>query len=251
MENQRNYLSVPQFYGVNEMFYEGLQKAIHGINDQRGIFAADNFIAIHRNLSFLDNQKLMDAVKRHSECPEESAIIWRIFVQLWAIHNGLHLEGDFVECACYKGITARILCDTIDFEKYPDKKYYLYDLFEHSNDMIHHALPEHSSTLFEEVKNRFSNYSNVEVIKGFVPDILLEKAPEKIAFMNLDLNNAPAEIAALDILFDRMVPGAILVLDDYGWLWYRAQKEAEDPWFLERGYHVLELPTGQGLVIKR
>lgn len=251
MENSRNYLDAPLFYGVTDMFCEGLQKAVNEVCYHQGLFAGDNLFTIYRNLSFLDNKKFMDAVKRHSETPAESSIIWRIFVQLWAIHNGLHLEGDFVECACYKGITARILCDTIDFEKYPDKKYYLYDLFEHSNDMIHHALPEHGSTLFEEVKNRFSNYSNVEVIKGFVPDILLEKAPEKIAFMNLDLNNPPAEIAALDILFDRMVPGAILVLDDYGWLPYRAQKEAEDPWFLERGYHVLELPTGQGLVIKR
>lgn len=251
MTDTRNYLGAPQFYGVTEGFYEGLQKAVYGINDQRGIFAADNLFTLCRNLSFLDNKKFMDAVNRHCEGREEAAIIWRMFVQLWAIYNGLHLEGDFVECACYKGITARILCDTIEFEQYQDKKYYLYDLFEHSDDMVHHSLPEHSQDLFEIVKNRFTDYPNVEVIKGFVPDILLENAPEKIAFMNLDLNNAPAEIGALNVLFDRMVPGAILVLDDYGWLWYRAQKEAEDPWFLERGYHVLELPTGQGLVIKR
>jgi hypothetical protein len=47
-----------------------------------------------------------------------------------------------------------------------------------------------------------------------------------------------------------MVPGAVLILDDYGWLGYRAQKLAEDPWFEKRGYRVLELPTGQGLLIK-
>ncbi|WYX25005.1 hypothetical protein WJ969_03245 [Achromobacter xylosoxidans] len=47
--------------------------------------------------------------------------------------------------------------------------------------------------------------------------------------MHLDLNNAEAEIGALDMLFDRMVPGAVLILDDYGWLYYRAQKDAEDP----------------------
>jgi hypothetical protein len=47
-----------------------------------------------------------------------------------------------------------------------------------------------------------------------------------------------------------MIPGAVLVLDDYGWLGYRQQKLAEDPWFAQRGYRVLELPTGQGLIIK-
>ncbi len=65
-----------------------------------------------------------------------------------------------------------------------------------------------------------------------------------------DLNNAPAEIGALDRLFDRVSPGGIVLFDDYGWLAYRAQKDAEDPWLAARGYQVLELPTGQGLVFK-
>lgn len=58
----------------------------------------------------------MDAVNRHCEGREEAAIIWRMFVQLWAIYKWLAFGRDFVECACYKGITARILCDTIEFE---------------------------------------------------------------------------------------------------------------------------------------
>lgn len=97
---------------------------------------------------------------------------------------------------------------------------------------------------------RFADLSNVTVSQGKVPEVLHDVAPEKIAFMHLDLNNADAEIGALEILFDRMVPGAVLILDDYGWLAYRAQKDAEDPWLAQRGYRVLELPTGQGLVIK-
>ncbi len=68
--------------------------------------------------------------------------------------------------------------------------------------------------------------------------------------MHIDLNNAPAEIGALEILFDRLSPGGILILDDYGWVGYKAQKQAEDPWLAARGYQVLELPTGQGLVFK-
>jgi hypothetical protein len=64
------------------------------------------------------------------------------------------------------------------------------------------------------------------------------------------MNNADAEIGALEVLFERMVPGAVLILDDYGWLGYRAQKLAEDPWLAKYGYRVLEMPTGQGLLIK-
>jgi O-methyltransferase len=65
------------------------------------------------------------------------------------------------------------------------------------------------------------------------------------------LNEAPAEIAALDSLFDRVVPSGMVILDDYEWAGYREQKLAEDPWFEARGYRVMPLPTGQGLVFKR
>jgi hypothetical protein len=40
-----------------------------------------------------------------------------------------------------------------------------------------------------------------------------------------------------------------VLLDDYGWYAYRAQKRAEDAFFAAQGYKVLELPTGQGLVV--
>jgi hypothetical protein len=111
-------------------------------------------------------------------------------------------------------------------------------------------MPEHSKGLYATVKEKFSLFSNVTVTQGKVPEVLAEVAPEKIAFMNIDMNNADAEIGALEVLFDRMVPGAVLILDDYGWLYYKNQKMAEDPWLEKRGYRVLELPTGQGLVIK-
>jgi O-methyltransferase len=53
-------------------------------------------------------------------------------------------------------------------------------------------------------------------------------------------------------LFEKIVPGGILILDDYEWAGiYRGQKIAEDQWLQERGYRVIPLPTGQGLVIKR
>lgn len=192
----------------------------------------------------------MRAFEKHATTEVEKAVLWRLSTVLWGFHNGLRLEGDFVECACYKGTTARIICDTVDFGSWPDRHYYLYDLFDHDPSLPHHAMTQHSKELFQQVRERFSGFSNVTVTQGKVPDILAEAAPQKIAFMHLDMNNAGAEIGALEVLFDRMVPGAILILDDYGWLGYREQKLAEDPWFAKYGYRVLELPTGQGMLVK-
>jgi O-methyltransferase len=83
-----------------------------------------------------------------------------------------------------------------------------------------------------------------------VPQSLEGTAPATIAFLHVDMNNAAAELGALEMLFDRVAASGAIVLDDYGWTGYRAQKEVEDQFFAARGYSVLELPTGQGLVIK-
>lgn len=242
------------FYGLRNKseFIAGIQKAVNNLSFQQGIWTGDNLFTYGRNLSFLEDEAFMLACEKNDVLRGgvEKSLLWRMSTVLWGIRQGLKLEGDFVECACYKGTTARVICDAIDFKLYQDKHYYLYDLFDHDPNLPHHAMPEHSKQLYAWVKNRFNDLENVTVTQGKVPDVLKDVAPEKIAFMHLDLNNADAEVGALEVLFDRMVSGAILVLDDYGWLGYRAQKLAEDPWFAKRGYHVLELPTGQGVIIK-
>ncbi|WP_340316741.1 TylF/MycF/NovP-related O-methyltransferase [Rhizorhabdus argentea] len=240
------------FFGVKnwQEFIRSINGAIGALNNKAGLFTGDNLITYSKNLSFLTDAEFMKAFNAHATTNIEKGIIWRIATVAWAARNGMRLEGDFVECACYKGITARIVCDYVDFGSQPDRHYYLYDLFEHDASMPHHHMPEHSQSLFDEVKQRFSHLPNVTVTQGRVPESLAQAAPEKIAFLHLDLNNANAEMGALEVLFDRMVPGAIMVLDDYGWLAYRAQKLAEDPWLEKRGYRVMELPTGQGLLIK-
>lgn len=241
------------FYGLQEKqpeFINGIQHSLNQISLQHGIYTGDNLFTYHRNLGFLDDEKFMSAFNKHASTLEEQGLLWRLSTVTWAALNGMRLDGDFVEIACYKGTTARIVCDYLDLAAYPKRQYYLYDLFEHDASMQHHSMPEHGENLYEQVKQRFSDVPNVVVTQGKVPDILTEVAPQKIAFIHLDLNSADAEVGALEILFDRMVPGAVMILDDYGWLAYREQKLAEDPWFAKRGYRVLELPTGQGLLIK-
>jgi predicted O-methyltransferase YrrM len=244
-----NFLSTV-FAGVGdiERFCASIQKAIDHLA-VGGVFVGDNLITFGKNLSFLHDERFMAAWRAHAASPFEQAVIWRTHVLCWAARHGLRRDGDFVECGCYKGTSARILYDYLGLGSSP-KRLYLYDLFVHSGDMAHHAMPEHSATLFESVKARFAGLANVEIFKGEVPGTLHGTVPERIAFLHVDMNNAAAEIGALELLFDRVAPGGAVVLDDYGWNGYRRQKDAEDAFFASRGYSVLELPTGQGLVIR-
>lgn len=240
------------FYGPADpaKFGDGLRGMFQSLRTDIGSFASDNLITFERNLSFLTDEAFMAAFRRHATTVVEHAVIWRVATVAWGARNAMRLSGDLVECACYKGVTANIVSDYVRLAEHPERKYYLYDLFEHDASMPHHTLPEHGASLFQQVKQRFADLPNVVVTQGRVPDSFAQAIPEKIAFLHLDLNNAQAELGALEVLFERMVPGAVMILDDYGWLAYRQQKMAEDPWFAARGYQVLELPTGQGMLVK-
>lgn len=239
------------FYGLADgpTFGDGLKRLALGLPAE-GSFMGDNLITFSKGLGFLDDKPLMASIGRHVSSAQEASLLWRISVVLWGVRTGLRLKGDFVECACYKGTTVRVICDAVDFARYAPRRYWLYDLFEHDLDLPHHAMPEHSQFLFMKTKERFADTPNVLVTQGRVPDVLKDVSPQSIAFMHLDLNNVDAEMGALEILFDRMEPGAVLVLDDFGWAGYAPQRVAETGFFKNRGYNVLELPTGQGIVIK-
>jgi hypothetical protein len=239
------------FFGVenSQGFLTGIQMMLDNMKRKEGIFMGDNLIAINRNLSFLEDEKLMAAFNAHTETSTEQGTLWRIYVNCYFAKRAMGMEGDIVECACYQGTTARIIADYVDLAE-SDKGIWLYDMFEHDESMRHHALPEHSADLFAKVTARFADIKNARVTQGEVPQILDEVAPEKVSHAHIDLNDVTADLGALAFVFDRLVPGGTIIFDDYGWLFYRDQKIAEDAWLAERGYNILELPTGQGLLIK-
>jgi hypothetical protein len=216
-----------------------------------GFHFADNFFTWARNNSMLDDEAFVTSWTSNVETDADKAIVWRRYILACAAYHCVQLDGDFVECGAYTGVGVKTVMDFLGGATFP-KDYWLYDLFEHEEWMLHHSMPEHGPDLETRVREKFKSYPRVKIFKGFIPDVFEGQSPQRIAFLHIDLNQAPAEVAALDALFDRIVPGGIVILDDYEWAGvYRAQKLAEDPWFEARQYRVIPLPTGQGLVIKR
>ena len=199
----------------------------------------------------LDDRPFVQAWQANIECASDEAIVWRRYVLACAAFHCVQLEGDFVECGCYTGVGIKTVVDYLGGTAFP-KNFWGYDIFKHDPSMANHSMPEHGEGLYERVRKKFSAYPQVKLIEGMIPQVFEKDCPERIAYLHIDLNQAPAEIAALEHLFDRLVPGGMLILDDYEWSgYYRAQKLAEDPWFDVRHYRVMPLPTGQGLVVKR
>lgn len=217
-----------------------------GAVSESGVLSADSLVVWHRNLGFLDDEAFVSAWQKETRPGFERGIIWRTAILVWAARQALRREGDFVECGCYAGTSMRIVIDAVGLR---EREVYLYDLFEHDPSMLHHAMPEHGPELYARVRERFAADPNVTVIRGPVPESFAQGAPEKVAFAHIDMNNARSEIAALDALESRLSPGAVIVLDDFGQLYYQEQHLAHREWFAKRGVPILESPTGQGVVI--
>lgn len=233
-------------------------------------FWGDRLLTIDKSAGFLQDPEFRsayDAVKgshQYDQYASPQTISWRLHTLVWAAKCGLALEGDFVECGVFKGDMSWVISQTVDFAA-RGKQFYLYDTYDgfaekYSSDedfpdnpgFIDYANQFYRDPgLYQYVVERFKTRQDIKVIKGIVPDVLQQQCPDKIAFLHIDLNSPAAEIGALEVLFPRMSSGAILVFDDYGWKQFYKQKEAEDAYMRNLGYEIMELPTGQGLVVKR
>ena len=184
-------------------------------------------------------------------------IHWRIHVMFWAATRALGMEGDFVECGVNRGGFSRSIMEYVDFKSMPERKYYLLDTFsglvddlisdeERGNGIRAGAYPD----TWEDVQRTFRDFDNVVLIRGIVPETLPQVKAEKICYLSLDMNCAEPEIAAAEHFWDRLVSGAAIVLDDYGFTEFAVQKREFDAFAKRRNVPILSLPTGQGLILK-
>lgn len=242
---------LPLFWGVSrpDDFVRKMKDALGHVSIS--LHCADNLVTWGRNNSMLSDPAFVRAWQANAESDADKAIVWRRYILACAAFHCVQLEGDFVECGAYTGVAAKTVMDYLGGTQFP-RPFWLYDLFEHAEGMPNPAMPAHGPDLYAAVCRKLADYPQARVCRGRIPEVFEGQAPERIAWLHIDLNQAPAEIAALDALFDRVVPAGLVILDDYEWAGvYRGQKLAEDPWFEARNYRVIPLPTGQGLVIKR
>jgi hypothetical protein len=237
--------------GRLQALVEGLRAVAKALQPNRAgahAFLADDLLAWFRTLGFLDDPEFVQACAPHAGDPVVCGRIWRVHTLCWAARSCLGVKGDYVDLGCYDGKTVEIIARYIDFGR-RGRGYYVYDLFD--DPPAEARKGAHGPQLQAQVQERLRGFGAVRVIGGRLPESLEATLPSRIAFAQLDLNSAEAELACLERLFERLTPGAMLVLDDYGFLRYRESHEREKAFFAARATPVLELPTGQGLVVKR
>lgn len=249
LEQVMNFSS-QAFWGVKDpVRFQGLLEQAKSLVEP-GVYLGDNLFTWMRNNSMFEDGPFRQAWEANILTDADRAMVWRRYILACAAYHCVQLPGEFVECGVYLGTSLKTVVDYLGGPAFP-KNFWGYDSFD-IEFITGEKLAGRENELFEKVSQRFAQYPRVKLVRGMLPDTLLKSIPEKISYLHLDLNHAEGEIAVLELLFERIVPGGIIILDDYEWAgMHRAQKKAEDPWFDQRGYRVFPLPTGQGIVLKR
>jgi hypothetical protein len=229
-----------------------LPRPIYG----KATYNADGLLTVH-NADFMREPRFARAYAAGRATGSwHGDVFWRAYLLCWAAEHVKRLPGDFVECGVNKGGYSMTVMQYIDFANLP-KQFYLLDTF---NGLVERQIaPEeraHGINLgdytecYEEVVATFRHFSNVRLIRGMVPDTLPQVEAEQIAYLHLDMNVREPEIAAAEYFWDKLVSGAVILLDDYGFRKHIEQKKAFDQFAAERGVQILALPTAQGLIFK-
>jgi hypothetical protein len=207
-------------------------------------YAGDDLICWFRNLGFLDDPEFIAATEPYKASQVVRSKLWRIATYCWATRTAPGILKTMMDLGCYDGKTVDIA------QRYTPGHYWmLYDAFdEHPNG---EDKERHGEGLYEAVKEKLvPNYTSV--VKGLLPEsIKFDWRNQEIAFVHCDLNDGETEVKCLEKLWPKIVQGGIILLDDHGWKMYRASQEAHNEFFKSKGQVVLEVPTGQGIVIKR
>jgi hypothetical protein len=228
-------------------------------------YASDGLYTVH-NHKFCDDAVFQAAYARgvNASAGVDPQMEWRLHVALWAARTAISAEGDFVECGVNAGFVSSAIMQRLNWGK-GEKRFYLIDTFrgpplnQYSKQEIlqgrvqlaEKAIAEGAYvTDLDRVRANYSEWPNVEIVQGVVPEVLPTVGIKKVAFLHLDMNCAYPERAALEYFWDLLSPRSIVLLDDYAYFGHDSLADAIDSAAKSLGAEILSLPTGQGLILK-
>lgn len=150
------------------------------------------------------------------------------------------VPGDFAECGVWRGGSVMAMAQQLVALGRTQRRIWLYDTFAGMTDPTAKDVDHAGQSAAELLRSTqvgdgdnvwaFASRPDVEanlartgypmaqftLVEGDVVHTLTEHAPERIALLRLDTDWYESTRACLEVLYPRLVPGGICILDDYG-----------------------------------
>lgn len=135
---------------------------------------------------------------------------WRVHVGLWAAQAASRLEGDFIECGVNRGFLSSAIMQSLNWNAM-DRDFYLLDTFAGLDrryvseaERRGGALDMNADALetdfyvrgVHSVRENFAEWPRARSVEGSIPQTLEAVTATQVAYLHLDMNCAPPEVAA-------------------------------------------------------
>lgn len=175
-----------------------------------------------------------------------------------------NVDGDIAECGVFNGANAFIA--SLVLPELASQKYHLFDSFEGFPELSPHdpvgRRNDFQDINFTTIRNKFSNFTNIEIHKGFFSNTLSEVASQNFCMAYIDCDLYASTMSCCDFFYNRVVPGGVLLFHDYwvpesgllGWgdSTFPGVSKAVNEFFEDKVEEIVTFPeTTHGLVIKR
>jgi hypothetical protein len=218
-------------------------------------------MASAHNLTFLSDPRFIFAQERAIRAGGFNyGIPLRIHQAMWCADKAMKLSPDsvFVELGTGKGYLMSAMLGSLDYIKadLSKKGVYLFDTFESSATDFKRAQDLslgrniYYAESFSDVKANFSDYPNVALVKGRLPETLKSVELEKIGLLHIDLNAPEIETQCLKILWEKILPGGVVLIDDYAYSGFEYTYKLFNDLAEELGVSILTTASGQGVIVK-
>ena len=189
-------------------------------------------------------QQIWEDIKPHTLIsPERAYVLHTLAAQ------ALALGADLWECGVYKGGTARLLKNLVAAHSAP-ASLHLFDTFagmpETDPQRDLHGRGDFGDTDLASVQRAVGPSERVVYHQGFIPDTFGGLEGARIAVAHIDVDIYQSVRDCCEFILPRLVPGGILMIDDYGY--WDGSRRATDEWLEKTGHPLLLIPMGSGRI---
>ena len=166
------------------------------------------------------------------------------------VRSAVKLDGDLAEAGVLAGGSARLICAAKG-----SAPLHLFDVFDtlrgHGTlTAQEQAVREYFTGVessLEQVQALLSPYAEVHFHPGLLPGAAEAVADRRFSFVHLDLDLAEGTAAALEFFYPRLVPGGVLIGDDYN---LAPVRESFAAFLADKRVAYAAMPWGQVVVVK-
>ena len=190
----------------------------------------------------------------------------RFFSLVQLFRKTLALEGMVAECGCFRGLSSYLLCSTLQQADaaFDGRGYRIFDSFAglsapSQEDAIegegaqvgrlrHMTRAGNFAASLDKVKAALSAFPRIDYFPGWIPAAFPKEDGVRYRFVHVDVDVYQPTRDSIEYFYPRLVPGGVIVCDDYNW---PGARQAIEEVCARVGVEFATTPYTQAYIVRR